>query len=522
MRRTLVALAILTVACGSTVQVSEPGSLPTSDGAAADADVDDGSHGLALEGEDEPTVDAEAARGGADPPVETGGSSTGSDVDTTGGASTGSTGGTSTEPQGPGPSEPASDPGDETEPETAPLRMGVIVPEGNAGSALGASLAFEDYRQIAEALVTVLNEEGGIAGRPIEAEIREASQDDQSQENQTQQAQAICASLTQDTQVDLVVADGTTGTQWALDCYADADTPVLLPSSVVDDKEVRDLRPWVLPYPLHTTDRVARELPRVLGGQGALTDSIGILAYDLPDTRRVVEEVLKPEIERQGGTVLETRYMAATYQDVSAQTSSAVLRFKAQGIDLVIPGFASGGGVTGIFMHEAESQDYRPNYGLSSLDVPVVVDDTMGAPQAQMANSIGMGYLPAHDVPQSQYPPTAREQECWDVVNGQLGTSYSQRSPTASNGYAAIQLCELFWLVDTALDPAAGSAFGSSDIIEYIEALGDSYRPVQLPRARFASGRPDGAAVQRVFGFDADGCSCFTYTADWTPVGATN
>lgn len=29
----------------------------------------------------------------------------------------------------------------------------------------------------------------------------------------------------------------------------------------------------------------------------------------------------------------------------------------------------------------------------------------------------------------------------------------------ASNGYAAIQLSDLFWLVDTVLDPAAGSAF---------------------------------------------------------------
>lgn len=514
MRRTLVALAILMVACGSTVQVDEPGSRPASDGAPADG----ASHGLALDPEDGPTVDAGAAQDDAGFAAETGGSSAASDVGTSGGTSAGGTDGTSTQPEGPGPSEPAPGPDGEAESDTSPLRIGVIVPEGNAGSALGASLAFEDYRRIAEALVTVLNEEGGIAGRPIEAEIREASQNDQSQENQTQQAQAICASLTQDTQVHLVVADGTTGTQWALDCYADADTPVLLPSSLVDDKQVRDLRPWVLPYPLHTIDRVARELPRVLGGQGALTDSIGILAYDLPDTRRVVEKVLKPTIERQGGTVLETVYMAATYQDVSAQTSSAVLRFKTQGIDFVIPGFASGGGVTGIFMHEAESQNYRPNYGLSSLDVPVVVDDVMGAPPAQMANSVGMGYLPAHDVPQSQYPPTAREQECWDVVNGQLGTSYSQRSPTASNGYAAIQLCELFWLVDTALDPAAGRAFGSSDVIGFVEALGEGYRPVQLPQARFAAGRPDGAAVQRVFGFDAEGCSCFTYTADWTTV----
>lgn len=80
------------------------------------------------------------------------------------------------------------------------------------------------------------------------------------------------------------------------------------------------------------------------------------------------------------------------------------------------------------------------------------------------------------------------------------------------------QLCELLWLVDAALDPAEGRAIERSEVIEYVEALGESYTPVRVPRAKFAPKRTDGAAVMRAFVFDRDGCECFTYRGDWFPI----
>jgi ABC-type branched-subunit amino acid transport system substrate-binding protein len=392
------------------------------------------------------------------------------------------------------------------------------VPSGDPGRAFGASTQPEDYPVIAQAVVEDLNERGGVAGRPVEAEIREASQEDQSQETQTRQAEEICESLANDAKVDLVAAAGNSGAFFGAPCYASHGLPLLIPGFTIADETMQKFAPWLLPATGANLTTVAAELPGQLAKQGVLSKKIGILAFEVPDVRRAVEETFKPAIERNGGEVLETVYMQVAYQDVGAQVSSAVLRFKSLEIDLVLPSFAVGGGVTGIFMHEAETQGYRPRYGLSSLDAPIIVDATLNAPESQLRNAVGVGYDPSRDVPQNQLAPSRNERRCWDMVNKRLGTRYSDRTAGGGNGFAALEMCELVWQLEAALAPWEGRTFDPGAVRGAIEALGTSYTPVRLPAARFGPGRSDGAAVQRAFRFDAPGCGCFTYQGRWVPI----
>lgn len=510
--RVLVVCVLLTTACGSTVPVGSQGVV-ASEGAAAGADGLE--LGAADDGLGDPAGGPQAAGG-------SGGASSAGGLAPGGGGDGGGGGGAqpvNPAPGGGGGAAPAPAPGREAGPGSgAPIRLGLVVPSGDPARAFGASIQSEDYPVIAKAVVEDLNQRGGLGGRRVEAVIREASQDDQSQEAQTRQAAEICESLTSDAKVNLVAAAGNSGAFYGAACYAQHQTPLLTPGFVLDDAMMRQFAPWLLPPTGANITTVAAELPRQLARQGVLTKKIGILAFDLPQARRAVEETLKPAIARSGGKVLQTVYMQVSYQDVGAQVSSAVLRFKAEGIDLVLPSFATGGGVTGIFMHEAETQAYRPKYGLSSLDAPIVVDDTLKAPESQLRNAVGVGYDPTRDVPQNQQQPSRNERRCWDMVNERLGTSYNNRTATGGNGFAALEMCQLVWQLEAALAPWKGRGFVPGAVRGAIEALGTSHTPVWLPAARFAPGRADGSAVQREFRFDAKGCGCFTYRGGWIPI----
>lgn len=506
---------VLATACGSTVQVGAHGVV-ASEGAAPAPD------GMALgptdDGLEAPAVASEVA-GDANGPAPTGVAPPGGGGAGGGalGPASGSGGGTAPPAGGGGggaapqgrPSGPGSD---------EPIRLGLVVPEGDPARAFGATIQPEDYPVIAEAVVDDLNERGGLAGRPVEAVIREASQDDQSQEAQTRQAESICESLTTDAKVDLVAAAGNSGAFYAAACYARHRVPLLIPGFALGDETMRRFAPWLLPSSGANITTIAAELPGQLAKQGVLTKKIGILAFQMPEVERAVEQTFKPAIARNGGKVLETVYMKVEYQDVGAQVSSAVLRFKSMGIDLVLPSFAIGGGVTGIFMHQAETQGYRPRYGLSSLDAPIIIDNTLNAPESQLRNAVGMGYDPTRDVANNELAPSRNERRCWNMVNKRLGTSYNDRTVTGGNGFAALEMCELVWHLEAALAPWEGRQFERAAVLAAVEALGTSYTPVWLPAARFARGRADGSAVQRRFTFDATGCGCFTYRGKWVPI----
>ena len=503
----LTAAALLATACGSTVPVESQQAL-LDGGAASDTAVAAGD-GLGVNG----TTGTQGNAGGSGSVGSAGVTGGTADAGSTAGATLGGgTTGTASgqQPRAPGPQPKAAGSG--------PLTLGLVVPSGDPARAFGFDTRSEDYGKIANALIDDLNERGGLAGRKVKAVVRESSQDDQSEEAQTRQGNEICQSLTQDEQVDLVAAAGNSGAFYAISCYANARTPILMPGNALDDQMMTQYAPWLLPPFAQNMTSVAASLPGALRDRGVMTRKIGILAFEMPQSKRVVEGTFKPAIERNGGKVLQTVYMSVGYQDVSAGVSSAVLQFKSQGIDLVLPSFASGGGVPAVFMHEAETQNYRPRYGLSSMDAPIIIDSVANAPAAQLANAIGFGHWPALDVEQSEMATTSNERRCWNIVNKRLGTRYSDRNFGDGQGMAALDLCELLWLLEAALAPWKGQAFDPARVHAAMGALGRSYTPVSLPASHFAPRRPDGSAVNRQFRFDASGCSCFTYRGGWRPI----
>jgi len=113
---------------------------------------------------------------------------------------------------------------------------------------------------------------------------------------------------------------------------------------------------------------------------------------------------------------------------------------------------------------------------------------------------------------------TRDEHRCWNIVNKRLGTNYSDRNFGDGNGMAAVDLCDLLWLLEAALAPWKGQVYDPARVYGAVAALGSSYTPVSLPASRFGPSRADGSAVNRQFRFDASGCSCFTYRGGWEPL----
>jgi len=204
----------------------------------------------------------------------------------------------------------------------------------------------------------------------------------------------------------------------------------------------------------------------------------------------------------------------ASYGDIAANISSAVLRFKSQGIDRVIM-FAKGGGVWLLFTRAAEGQDYHPRYGLSSWDFPRAIGPLIS--ESQHEGAVGVGYLPLVDNYVQGLPePNARQQECWRIINEGTGSNYQDFSSNPAVG--AMAVCESMFIGKTALDLAPGAPIVRDRIPTLYRQIEDRFEPFAFHRLRFSDRSPDAITVWSPFAYVQDGCACFRYTGDPRPI----
>jgi ABC-type branched-subunit amino acid transport system substrate-binding protein len=269
------------------------------------------------------------------------------------------------------------------------------------GAALGArNVSSGDTRGYAEAIIASINAHGGVAGRQLAAEY-EAVNLVGLVANASAADQASCTHFTEDVKVFAVTTAIPSGADLST-CLAQHKTP-LVESSVdeYDQKNMDDIAGWFYLTNIPNLTRAVRIIVDGLYAQGyyGTGAKIGVLHYTAyPVYERAYAE-LKAALARHGLQVTADEGMSSYTS--SEQYQAAVLRMKAKNITHVQ--FIDVSGLMAIqFMQHAESQLFRPRYGLSSGNSLGALRNS--APSAQLERSLAISWMPSLDVDEAHDP----------------------------------------------------------------------------------------------------------------------
>jgi ABC-type branched-subunit amino acid transport system substrate-binding protein len=379
------------------------------------------------------------------------------------------------------------------------MRIGSAASTQAMATALGArGVGGADQRGYAESLVAYLNANGGIAGRPVEAVYREVDITGLVA-NPDSSDQADCEHFT-DAGVFAVLSPLPLGAVLG-PCLGSRGIPLVVASpEEFSSHDLGDLQGMFSMPMTPTLHRQAEIIIGALDSQGFYDGArVGLVWYDKPASRSAVEEAFRPAFAARGIDVEE--FVMSSYTS-SEQYSSAVLRFKARGITHVQ--FVDVSGLVALqFMQYAETQQYRPRYGLSSANSLSAVQSAV-SPQ-QLRGAIGVGWMPSLDT--AEHPGfSTTATECLDALRAD-GRRTGDRVAVA----LALWTCETLWFFRAALERAPEHTVGG--FVAGLASLGDGYVPADTFAVRVGPGRYDGPAAVRPLAYD-DGCSCFRYTGD--------
>jgi hypothetical protein len=383
---------------------------------------------------------------------------------------------------------------------------------GNLGAGfalVGASGDAPEERLIYEALVDWINNTGGLAGRKLVPVYHDT---DPTGGTWSTQAAAACATFTEDNQVLLVGTSVVGGSDAMYNCLSAKGKPTIEQNLWLFDHKYYDGKPGLLYQPGRMSpDRWAKAYVDGLQEAGYFKGNpkLGLMRFDAPVFERISDNVLKPRMKAKGlefteEIAISSPESVAGFSSASSQISNAILRLRDKGVTHVM--FLENAGILPfLFMPAAESQGYRPRYGLSSNDIPATQEGQV--PPVQLVGSVGVGWLPGSDVSNENYPPgNSVHDQCLAVAHA-AGTSES--------GFYVQPPCDTLLFLRAVLDRATDLT--TEGIRVAAEQLGTSYgSPVTFATA-FGPGRYDGATRYRILFFDTS-CSCYKFTGSQRPV----
>jgi ABC-type branched-subunit amino acid transport system substrate-binding protein len=487
--------ALLTAACGSTVQVKGTATVGDGLGSSPQAGLTTGgTSGAVTTGSTGAVAGSTGAvQGGTGGPGPSGTSGQvgvpGSATATTGGAA--STSGVTT--------------GNHD-----PIQIGFVTTSVGNAAALGVN-AGQTYtdRAMFDALVAEYNAQGGVAGHKI---VPVYGDTDTASSNWSNQFAAVCAKFTQDNHVKAVIGYVFVFLPSFESCLAKAQVPHLYggyqPGDVVDQRSYPTIigtgHPTVDGFDLTALDGALRT-----GLLNAKT-KLGLIVDTCADGDRAYNSSVVPWLKaHKVDYQTVTGNCAQGASDVSGAASAisnAELRFASSGVNLV---FASAVELL-VFMEDAQSQGYQPEYltavGGAALEA--------NAPASQMKHLHGFGWMPSVDVNPSHqpYPQTPTQKACIaKLVRHGL-------KPAAYNDFmAAYQACDGIDLYAKALastgttQPRAITAAVGRAMATYPAAgtYGGGLRAVDHQRG--------GPSTYRAYAW-TDSCSCVTYRGPTYPI----
>lgn len=367
----------------------------------------------------------------------------------------------------------------------------------------GASHTRAESRAIWQAIINQVNARGGVGGRQVRPSYYFI--DSESGSNASR-SQAACELFTQDVKAFAVIIDGASDLSMA-SCLAKHRTPAIdigQTSYPYDSQDLAALSPYLyLPGRL-SLGRFATYID-TLASQGFFSkgSAIGLLRFDLPNQLRARSDVLEPALKRHG-LELTADFAFSPVEGTgdlaraASEASAAVLQFRRAGVNKVLY-LGSGLSLPYVFPTVAESQRYRPTYGITTDDGPDFM--ATNAPAAQMTGAMAVGWEPQYDVPDSDavLKGSAVWQQCAAVMRK---AGFTPRDGRRCTGVYFLEAALRGVSSFTALTPQTLAAG--------VGRIGSTAYSTQTYATYYSPGRFDGVSAVRALAFDAS-CTCFRY-----------
>lgn len=389
----------------------------------------------------------------------------------------------------------------------APVEIGAMyVSNGQAfleafGVSGGATL---DTKAAHEALVAAINADGGMGGHPVDLVLHEL--DATSTESYSSLAQKACVAFTEDH--DAIAVAGATFQM--IHCLADHGAiGVDNADNIGGSAFMREVDDYYYSTSSMNYDRKAAAWLTGLDATGYLDEggTFGLIHYDVPGMPESVDTVIEPDLAERG-IELEVR-VEVTFPDSTseaggtvAQIQNAVLQFQSRGVDHALI-YDVNATMPVFFMQQAESQGYRPRYGLetdSHLNFML-----QNVPASQLVDSVAVGWRPIDDQLQ-RVASTPSELRCRSILE-EAGIEIADHSSLE----AAMNVCDWWFFLDHVYD-RMGGAIDVPTFAATVEGMGSAYASPRTFSTSFSPGRThDGAAEVQPLAYDED-CPCYVPT----------
>lgn len=394
------------------------------------------------------------------------------------------------------------------------IRIGFVGldPSGQAetNAAFGETTPPANTKDAMSAVVKWANAHGGIAGRKIVPYYVERNNNSQDPNH----AEAICSSMTEDGKVFAVVSNYSGDAE---PCYVKHHTLLLDDSNYFARDALGAWNPYVWSPGLGSREGGFRAMVDSLQGQGYFNGKVklGIVMFDDAATKYEFNVAVKPTLDRLG-LKPELAYVTSDggTDQFTRESQAAELRFSQDHVDHVM--FMAGGGLAPlVFMNSAETQLYRPRYGLSSIDSPAFLLQGK-APDAQLHNAVGAGYSEIVDVDASRgdpYPTGPAEKKCYQILK-----AAGLQSHTRAGAFGGEFICDGVFMLQ-----AAGAGLEQNLSVQTwaanAERLGRTFQAsYSLPNGTaFHPGLRGGGIYYRFLKF-VDSCRCFQYVSGNRPI----
>ena len=373
-----------------------------------------------------------------------------------------------------------------------------ILDTASLASALKLELPDQgDQRAQVEAVVSWVNDNGGIGGRQVEAVARdfEALFDTAASE------ETLCNEFAKDDEVFAV-------TLWGFfqenmrPCFAANETVMLegtlypLPRSTMED-----LAPYYMAPNFAVYEDVISGLEGVFSETGYLEGgTIGVLGVDTDANRDIYETELVPILEDAGTEAAEVRWIdLKDTANTRAGYEQAVIAYKAAGVDRLIT--LGGSRLLSYFLDFAAKQDFSPRLLLTSFDN---IDFNSASYPELMDGAVGLSASPSWDFIEEQLPSPANdmEEQCSQIYED-AGIDLGGRS----NARTAQFTCDFLMFLRAAADKAgieAGTPMNAGLIYRGAQDMADEWEAGQNYLTRFSDDVVAGSGGYQPFEFDTD------------------
>lgn len=374
----------------------------------------------------------------------------------------------------------------------------VLLDSTRLASALKLDLPDQgDQQAQIDVMVDWVNENGGIAGRQVEAVTR----DFDALLDSAEAEETLCNEFTQDDEVFAVVLWGMFQENLR-PCFAQRDTMMVEGTLYpLPEATMGELAPFYLAPNFPTYDQVIAGLDGVFAETGYLDGgTVGVLGVDTAANRRIYEDQLAPVLEAAGSEAVEVRWIDLTDSaNTRAGYEQAVIAYKAAGVDRLVT--LGGSRLLSFFLDYATKQHFLPQLALSSYDN--IDFNVVSYPEA-MGEAVGLSIAPSWDFTEELIPSPMNDEEaeCRDVLAaGGIDVGGRQEARTAMYNCDALRLLR---------DAAESAGIGAGDPLNAVAlhgavvGLGDEWAAAENYATALSKVASGGAGYQ-VFTMDTSG-----------------